>query len=667
MSRDEPQFLASELDAATLMLSSCIGLAAMWLGGGLGWCLTVPLVGLAAFRWPRWAALMPLLGLGLSATLYSLARALGAPGAPLAETSLIVLALGYTVVLALRPSVRLRAQLDATTARVQLEQEVLAVLVNLAKLAARSDLNMVEAARLALHLLGSALPYTAAVLLSRSPEGHGEVELLVGADMLFIPLDSPGQVVWAAHLASQTSFFNAAAWAAADSRQRGAVAVLPLQSLGNASVSLVLLRAGQSARWGQHDRQLLEAASRSLRLIAQQQQHLRTLEYSAHHDALTGCLNRHAFYQALARRHSSRYTLALADLDDFKALNDREGHACGDQALRLFAAALQAAFPGPETVFRLGGDEFALLLDEPVEGQVDWTAPGFHDALIRRVAELPRQLAEAGLPLSGVSVGAAHASEAPGSEAVLGLADRRMYLLKQQRPEAGRAALKAPSVDQPGTATPVDRALLLLGVVLEARDVETHDHSLRVVRWALDLGQRLQLSAAELSALKQGAYLHDLGKLVVPDRVLLKPGPLDPEEWALMQTHVREGHRLASSLTFLDPLALDVIRSHHECWDGQGYPDRLVGEQIPLLARIYAVVDVFDALTSRRPYKEPWTVDQALAELKLQSGRQFDPAVVSAFLTLWAQQPMYSTLKSVSGSSDWYASGARTKDYREAR
>jgi diguanylate cyclase (GGDEF)-like protein len=657
MPRDEPQFLPSEIGAAALVLSSCLSLAGMWLGGGIGWCLTVPLIGLAAWLWPRRALLMPLLGLGLSAALYSLARALGAPSTLLPETSLIVLALGYSIILALRPGLRLQVQLEATTARVELEQEVLEVQANLAQLAARSDLSVPEAARLALRLLGSALPQTGALLLSHFPDGRREVEELIGG---ILP-DTPGPAIWEAHRASQASFFNAVAWTAldpgwygADRRGAdwcGAVAILPLRLPGEVSVSLVLGRAGQAARWGLHDRQLLETASRSLRLVAQHQQHLQALEYSAHHDALTGCLNRHAFYQALARRrHSARYTLALADLDGFKVLNDREGHARGDQALRLFAAALEAAFPGSQTVFRLGGDEFALLLDEPADSPADWSAPGTHGEIALQVGVIPAQLAAAGLYLSGVSVGAAHASEASGGEAVLGLADRRMYLHKQQRPAAGRAALGAAPdartapADQTGATSSLDRALLLLGVVLEARDVETHDHSLRVVRWAIDLGQRLHLSGAELAALKQGAYLHDLGKLVVPDRVLLKPGPLDAEEWALMQTHVMAGHRLASTLEFLDPQVLEVIRAHHERWDGQGYPDRLVGQQIPLLARIYAVVDVFDALTSRRPYKEPWTADQALAEIRLQSGRQFDPAVVRAFLSLWDQpRPAHQT------------------------
>jgi HD-GYP domain-containing protein (c-di-GMP phosphodiesterase class II) len=146
------------------------------------------------------------------------------------------------------------------------------------------------------------------------------------------------------------------------------------------------------------------------------------------------------------------------------------------------------------------------------------------------------------------------------------------------------------------------------------------------------LGEAWGLSAERMEGLRHGAYLHDLGKLRVPDRVLLKPGRLDPEEWSLMRAHAAEGFELARRMPLLSPLALDVVRHHHERWDGAGYPDGLSGEAIPLLARLFAVCDVYDALTSERPYKEAWTAEQARAEIAAQAGRQFDPDVVAVFL-----------------------------------
>jgi len=177
-------------------------------------------------------------------------------------------------------------------------------------------------------------------------------------------------------------------------------------------------------------------------------------------------------------------------------------------------------------------------------------------------------------------------------------------------------------------------AMLALGLTLEARDFETHGHTQRVVRLAIELGRRLGLGAEALEALRQGAYLHDVGKISIPDAILLKPGRLSATERTLMQSHAPQGYALAWNIPTLPRGALDVIRSHHERWDGSGYPDRLAGEDIPLMARIFAVVDVYDALTSDRPYKRAWTREQALREIREQAGRQFDPNVVAVFLAL---------------------------------
>ncbi|UBV44895.1 PAS domain S-box protein (plasmid) [Deinococcus taeanensis] len=181
----------------------------------------------------------------------------------------------------------------------------------------------------------------------------------------------------------------------------------------------------------------------------------------------------------------------------------------------------------------------------------------------------------------------------------------------------------------------LEGGLLGLGIALEARDLETSGHTVRVMDLSHQLGTALGLSGVTLNELKHGASLHDLGKLTIPDAVLCKPGRLDPAEWALMQTHAHNGHAIASRIPTLARAALDVIRHHHERWDGSGYPDRLAGERIPLLARIFTVCDVYDALISERPYKSAWTHDDALKELRAQRGRQFDPHVVDAFVSLF--------------------------------
>jgi response regulator RpfG family c-di-GMP phosphodiesterase/GGDEF domain-containing protein len=180
----------------------------------------------------------------------------------------------------------------------------------------------------------------------------------------------------------------------------------------------------------------------------------------------------------------------------------------------------------------------------------------------------------------------------------------------------------------------LESGLLTLGIVLEARDLETHGHTLRTAAMATSLGEALGLAGIELDHLREGAYLHDLGKLAIPDAILHKPGKLTPEEWTLMQRHTTSGFDLASRILGLSGTVLSVIRHHHERWDGTGYPDSLVGTGIPLAARIFAVCDVYDALISERPYKQAWTHDNAALEIQQQSGRQFDPTVVLAFLAL---------------------------------
>ena len=180
----------------------------------------------------------------------------------------------------------------------------------------------------------------------------------------------------------------------------------------------------------------------------------------------------------------------------------------------------------------------------------------------------------------------------------------------------------------------LEGGMLGLGLALEARDMETAGHTQRVTDMAVSLGCSLGLSDEALEGLRQGAYLHDIGKLTVPDAVLLKPGKLDDAEWAIMKTHTVKGATIASRIPKLSTGALTVVRYHHEHWNGCGYPDGLRGEAIPQAARIFAVCDVFDALTSVRPYKRAWLQAEALAEIEAQAGQQFDPAVVRAFVRL---------------------------------
>lgn len=175
-----------------------------------------------------------------------------------------------------------------------------------------------------------------------------------------------------------------------------------------------------------------------------------------------------------------------------------------------------------------------------------------------------------------------------------------------------------------------DQTLGALSSALDARDRETEGHSLRVARIACQLGLQIGLTIEQAKTLERGAILHDIGKIGISDTILLKPGPLTPPEWEMMRLHPDIGARIIEGIPFLKD-ALPVIRYHQERWDGSGYPIGLKGNDIPLMARIFAIVDAFDALTTERPYRKPIPVLEAVGYLREQAGILFDPALVDKF------------------------------------
>lgn len=172
-----------------------------------------------------------------------------------------------------------------------------------------------------------------------------------------------------------------------------------------------------------------------------------------------------------------------------------------------------------------------------------------------------------------------------------------------------------------------------LGNAVAKRDSDTDAHNYRVTYYAVALAKAMDLPRKEISSIVAGAFLHDIGKIGIPDHILLKPGKLTPDEFETMKTHVLLGVEIVADNPWLEGAGL-TIRHHHERFDGTGYPDGLQGNAIPLPARIFAVVDVFDALTSQRPYKKPMSLEYALDIIRRDSGRHFDPAVVAAFMEI---------------------------------
>jgi len=162
------------------------------------------------------------------------------------------------------------------------------------------------------------------------------------------------------------------------------------------------------------------------------------------------------------------------------------------------------------------------------------------------------------------------------------------------------------------------------------KDKETSGHTLRVTELTVALGQILNLPEDQLEHLRRGAMLHDIGKMGIPDKILLKPGPLDEKEWNQMRNHPAYAHEMLKDIPFLEP-ALDIPFCHHERWDGKGYPRQLKGNDIPLSARLFAIVDAWDALISNRPYHQGLDSDKAMEEIRAGSGSQFDPDLVEIF------------------------------------
>jgi diguanylate cyclase (GGDEF)-like protein len=328
-------------------------------------------------------------------------------------------------------------------------------------------------------------------------------------------------------------------------------------------------------------------------------------------DPLTGLGNRRKLSAELSARLAGTagfepepFLLLLFDLDGFKGYNDTFGHLAGDALLSHLGGRLSSAVEPHGTAYRLGGDEFCVVLP---------AAPG---EMQDHVARAAAALSERGETFSiGASCGAVllpHEASTP--DYALQLADQRMYARKQGRPSAVREQT---------------RDVLLR--IMHAKQPGLPDHSSGVADLAIQVGRRLGMTGEQIDELARAAELHDIGKVGLPDAILDKPGALDPDEWEFVRQHTILGERILSAAPALRPVAT-IVRASHERWDGRGYPDRLGGEEIPLAARIVAVCDAFEAITSDRCYRSARDVDVARKELILEAGRQFDPKVVAAFL-----------------------------------
>ncbi len=333
---------------------------------------------------------------------------------------------------------------------------------------------------------------------------------------------------------------------------------------------------------------------------------LRAVKAEAVSDALTGLANRRSVMSDLGRALAPggrEWIFALFDLDGFKAYNDTFGHPAGDLLLRRMGANLAVAVGRDGVAYRLGGDEFCVLV------------PGGDSRVAAVLAAARAGLCEEGEGFSiGASAGVALLpAEAADPAAALRLADTRMYAEKGLRPNSARRQ--------------THQALVR---ILREREPALSAHLTGVARLAVRMGKLLELGAEDLDALARAAELHDVGKIAIPDRIVHKRGDLDDVEWDLMRSHTLIGERILGAAPAMAPVA-KLVRSSHERWDGDGYPDGLAGEEIPLGARIIFICDAFEAMTSDRAYRSAMPADEALAELRRCAGTQFDPMLVDVF------------------------------------
>jgi two-component system cell cycle response regulator len=350
-----------------------------------------------------------------------------------------------------------------------------------------------------------------------------------------------------------------------------------------------------------------------VRLYLAVRDNARLLAQSRHEamtDALTGLGNRRQLMADLTANLEDLdperpLMLTLFDLDGFKEYNDTFGHLAGDQLLERLGVRLRDLLAGRGTAYRMGGDEFCAMWN-------GWDAERAPVTTMDAVAAL----SERG---EAFSIGCSYGSvllpkEATDPIEALGMADRRMYIRKR----SGRASAGQQSAD-------------VLQSALAERDSDLGIHLGGVADLASATAIRLGVPPEHMEAARQTGLLHDVGKVAIPDEILSKPGPLNEPEWAFMKRHTIIGERIIFAAPALAAVAR-LVRSTHERYDGGGYPDGLAGDDIPLIARIVAVCDAYDAMITKRAYRAGRDRSEAIAELRKCSGTQFDPVVVEAFV-----------------------------------
>jgi diguanylate cyclase (GGDEF)-like protein/PAS domain S-box-containing protein len=339
------------------------------------------------------------------------------------------------------------------------------------------------------------------------------------------------------------------------------------------------------------------------------------IEFLSFHDTLTGLYNRAFFEEELQRLDTGRQlplTIVMGDVNGLKVINDAYGHAKGDEFLIKIADIMRDSFRKEDILSRWGGDEFIAILPKTISKDAQ--------KVVKRIKDLCKKESTTEMPLS-ISLGISTKNKAEECvEEVIKRAESRMYKCK---------ALESKSVNE--------NLVESLKENLKKGEVRTEKSIRKVEEYAIMLGKKLNLSLTKLEELKLLINLHNIGKIALVDEIMSKKGRLTKEEWEIIKELPVIGYRIAESSEKLKTIA-EPILTHHEWYDGKGYPRGIKGEEIPIISRISALVNAYDAMTSDRPYRKRLTKKQAMEEIKRCSGTQFDPKVADAFIEILKEE-----------------------------
>lgn len=365
--------------------------------------------------------------------------------------------------------------------------------------------------------------------------------------------------------------------------------------------------------YSKKDIKLLEFVSSQVATVIERKSSEERIKHLSFHDALTGLYNRAYFEEELERYNFPRYyplSIVMIDINGLKVINDTFGHQEGDRLLQHLSQVLVSVSRQGDVLARIGGDEFAIILPSTSKDQ------GYN--FCQRIKKACQQDKIKPIYLRpNISLGhATQEGEYKDINSLFKVADRNMYQDKLFNSKSREKHF-----------------LEAFRIILAERDPHTEDHAQRLQGLALSLGRRVGLTEYQLGNLKLLALLHDIGKIGIPDSILFKTYILTPSEWKKMREHSRIGYRMVKNIPDFSPIAQEILY-HHEHWDGTGYPDGLKGEKIPLLSRIISIIDTYDVMQSRRPYKGAVNKIEALKEIKKCAGTQFDPQLVEIFLKI---------------------------------